>query len=179
MTQARMREGARQPASHDCFQFEPRERRRPRLQRPERSDADPDLRCAGSPVAAVAPSHPNPVTTAWSFDSAGFLSSVTSLRNGTTLDSHTYLRDAVGNITQETISGQTNSTSSCSCSSSCSCPPLRTGQPRVRSGSRRQTRRLTPRPRHRWRYFTGPRRQLAAILPLACWLRSALIALAP
>jgi hypothetical protein len=52
------------------------------------------------------------VTTAWAFDTAGFVSSVTSLRNGTTLDSHAYLRDPVGNITQETLTGSTNSTSS-------------------------------------------------------------------
>jgi YD repeat-containing protein len=42
---------------------------------------------------------------------AGFVSSVTSLHSGTTLDSHTYLRDAVGNITQETLTGASNSTS--------------------------------------------------------------------
>jgi hypothetical protein len=54
---------------------------------------------------------PNLVTTVWSFDTAGFVSSVTSLRSGTTLDSHTYLRDAVGNITQETLTGSSNSTS--------------------------------------------------------------------
>jgi RHS repeat-associated protein len=58
------------------------------------------------------PATPNPVTTAWSFDAGGFLSSVTSTRNGTTLDSHSYTRDAVGNITQEVISGQGSSTSS-------------------------------------------------------------------
>jgi YD repeat-containing protein len=57
------------------------------------------------------PATPSPVTTAWSFDTAGFLTSFTSLRNGTTLDSHTYLRDAVGNITQEMLTGASNSTS--------------------------------------------------------------------
>jgi YD repeat-containing protein len=57
------------------------------------------------------PASLGPVTTAWSFDSAGFLSSITSQRSGTTLDSHTYLRDAVGNITQETLTGASNSTS--------------------------------------------------------------------
>src|SRR5205823_6497445 len=40
-----------------------------------------------------------------------FVSSVSSLRSGTTLDSHSYLRDAMGNITQETLTGSSNSTS--------------------------------------------------------------------
>jgi YD repeat-containing protein len=57
------------------------------------------------------PATPNLVTTTWSFNAAGFVSSVSSLRSGTTLDSHTYLRDPVGNITQETLTGQNNSTS--------------------------------------------------------------------
>ena len=51
------------------------------------------------------PTTPNPVSTAWNFDTAGRLSSVTSTRNGTGLDSHTYTRDPVGNITQEVITG--------------------------------------------------------------------------
>ena len=54
---------------------------------------------------------PNGVFSSWSFDTAGRLSSVTSLRNGTGLDSHTYTRDAVGNITQEVLTGSSNSTS--------------------------------------------------------------------
>jgi YD repeat-containing protein len=58
------------------------------------------------------PAIPNPVTTARSFDSAGRLSSLTSSCNGSTLDSHTYTRDAVGNLTQEVIGGANPSTSS-------------------------------------------------------------------
>ncbi|MGH3577795.1 MAG: RHS repeat-associated core domain-containing protein, partial [Mycobacterium sp.] len=57
------------------------------------------------------PTRPHPVTTAWAFDAAGFLTSVTSANNGTTLDSHTYTRDAVGNITQEVLGGANPGTS--------------------------------------------------------------------
>jgi YD repeat-containing protein len=48
---------------------------------------------------------PNGVSTEWAFDTAGFLSSVISKKNGVAFDSHTFQRDAVGNITQETANG--------------------------------------------------------------------------
>jgi YD repeat-containing protein len=46
---------------------------------------------------------PNGVSTEWGFDTAGFLRTVISKRNGVAFDSHTLTPDPVGNITQETI----------------------------------------------------------------------------
>src|SRR5439155_19761425 len=48
------------------------------------------------------------VTTARSYSTAGMLTSLISKKAGMAFDSHSYERDNIGNITQETVNGQTN-----------------------------------------------------------------------
>ena len=48
---------------------------------------------------------PSGVTTNWYYDAHGFVNLI--LSNNGNLDGHGYTRDAVGNITQENVNGQT------------------------------------------------------------------------
>ncbi|MFN3650594.1 MAG: RHS repeat-associated core domain-containing protein [Armatimonadota bacterium] len=50
---------------------------------------------------------PNGVSVNRVYDNAGRLQTLTAVRSGTTLDSHSYTRDGVGNITQHTANGST------------------------------------------------------------------------
>lgn len=52
---------------------------------------------------------PNGVSTLWSFDAAGLVSSILSRHGGATVDSHLYTRDAVGHITGENANGELRS----------------------------------------------------------------------
>lgn len=52
---------------------------------------------------------PNGVSTDWSLDAAGFVSSILSRRGGTTVDSHVYTRDPVGQITGENANAELRS----------------------------------------------------------------------
>ena len=49
---------------------------------------------------------PNGVSTVWSLDALGLVSSVLSKRGGATVDSHVYTRDAVGQIIEENANGE-------------------------------------------------------------------------